>query len=90
MNPKLRKLLNQINAKKIEVQDLVDQYATYPGRTSVLPYSITAASVIYDQRIFADLGVEAVSSTPAEFSAVIRAETAQYAKLIKEAGIKAT
>ena len=25
MNPKLRKLLNQINAKKIEVQDLVDQ-----------------------------------------------------------------
>ena len=37
---------------------------------------------------FADLGVEAVSSTPAEFSAFIRAETNKYAKLIKEANIK--
>jgi tripartite-type tricarboxylate transporter receptor subunit TctC len=37
---------------------------------------------------FADLGVEAVSSTPAEFSSFIRAETAKYAKLIKEAGLK--
>ncbi|MFB8145155.1 ABC transporter substrate-binding protein [Microbacterium sp. NPDC056003] len=35
-----------------EVQDLVDQYATYPGRTSVLPYSVMAASVIYNKRIF--------------------------------------
>ncbi|WP_258071698.1 ABC transporter substrate-binding protein [Clavibacter michiganensis] len=51
-----------------EVQDLVDQYATYPGRTSVLPYSITAASVIYDQRIFADLGVD-VPTTWQEFLA---------------------
>ena len=37
---------------------------------------------------FADLGVEAVSSTPAEFSAFIRSETDRYAKLIKEANIK--
>jgi tripartite-type tricarboxylate transporter receptor subunit TctC len=37
---------------------------------------------------FADLGVEAVSSTPEQFSAFIRAETEKYAKLIKEAGIK--
>lgn len=35
-----------------EVQDLVDQYATYPGRTSVLPYSVMAASVIYNKKIF--------------------------------------
>ncbi|HYJ48626.1 MAG TPA: extracellular solute-binding protein, partial [Microbacterium sp.] len=35
-----------------EVQDLVDQYATYPGRTSVLPYSVMAASVIYNKEIF--------------------------------------
>ena len=37
---------------------------------------------------FADLGVEAVSSTPAEFAAFIKNEMAKYAKLIKEANIK--
>jgi tripartite-type tricarboxylate transporter receptor subunit TctC len=37
---------------------------------------------------FADLGVEAQSSTPSEFSAFIRAEMDKYAKLIKEADIK--
>jgi tripartite-type tricarboxylate transporter receptor subunit TctC len=37
---------------------------------------------------FADLGVEAVSSTPAEFAAFIKDEMAKYAKLIKEANIK--
>jgi tripartite-type tricarboxylate transporter receptor subunit TctC len=37
---------------------------------------------------FADLGVDAVSSTPEEFVAFIRADVAKYAKLIKEAGIK--
>ena len=37
---------------------------------------------------FADLGVEAVSSTPAEFAAFIRAEMGKYAKLIREANIK--
>jgi tripartite-type tricarboxylate transporter receptor subunit TctC len=37
---------------------------------------------------FADLGVETKSSTPAEFSAFIKAETDKYAKLIKEANIK--
>lgn len=36
------------------VQDLVDQYATYPGRTSVLPYSVMAASVIYNKAMFAE------------------------------------
>ncbi|WES64243.1 extracellular solute-binding protein [Microbacter sp. GSS18] len=41
-----------------EVQALVDQYATYPGRTSVLPYSVMAASVIYNKEIFADQGLE--------------------------------
>lgn len=40
------------------VQDLVDQYATYPGRTSVLPYSVMAASVIYNKAIFDAEGVE--------------------------------
>jgi len=37
---------------------------------------------------FADLGVEAVSSTPSQFAAFIRAETDKYARLIKEANIK--
>jgi len=37
---------------------------------------------------FADLGVETKSSTPAEFSAFIRAEMDKYAKLIKDANIK--
>ncbi len=37
---------------------------------------------------FADLGVEAVSSTPEQFLAFMRAEVAKYAKLIKDAGIK--
>jgi raffinose/stachyose/melibiose transport system substrate-binding protein len=40
-----------------QVQELVDQYSTYPGRTSVLPYSIAAASVIYNVKIFEDNGI---------------------------------
>jgi raffinose/stachyose/melibiose transport system substrate-binding protein len=35
-----------------DVLDLTNWYATYEGRTSVIPYSITAASVIYNRRIF--------------------------------------
>ena len=41
-----------------DVQELVDQYATYPGRTSVLPYSVAAASVIYNVDIFEQNGIE--------------------------------
>jgi tripartite-type tricarboxylate transporter receptor subunit TctC len=37
---------------------------------------------------FAKLGVEAVHSTPEQFVAFMKAESAKYAKLIKEAGIK--
>lgn len=37
---------------------------------------------------FADLGVEAVSSTPAQFGAFIRTEMDKYTRLIKEANIK--
>jgi tripartite-type tricarboxylate transporter receptor subunit TctC len=37
---------------------------------------------------FADLGVEAVSSTPEQFATFIKEEMAKYAKLIKEASIK--
>lgn len=41
-----------------DVQELVHHYATYPGRTSVLPYSVAAASVIYNKRIFAEHNLE--------------------------------
>ncbi|MGH7185692.1 MAG: Bug family tripartite tricarboxylate transporter substrate binding protein, partial [Pseudomonadota bacterium] len=37
---------------------------------------------------FADLGVEAVSSTPAEFGAFIKTEMDKYSRLVREAGIK--
>jgi tripartite-type tricarboxylate transporter receptor subunit TctC len=37
---------------------------------------------------FADLGVEAVSSSPAEFTAFIKAEQDKYARLIRDANIK--
>jgi raffinose/stachyose/melibiose transport system substrate-binding protein len=52
-----------------DVQDLVDQYATYPGRTSVLPYSVAAASVIYNVQMFEDNGLQ-VPTTWAELIAV--------------------
>jgi tripartite-type tricarboxylate transporter receptor subunit TctC len=37
---------------------------------------------------FADLGVDAVSSTPEEFAAFMKAEAVKYAKLVKDANIK--
>jgi tripartite-type tricarboxylate transporter receptor subunit TctC len=41
------------------------------------------------KRKFAELGVDAVHDTPEHFVAFIKSETAKYAKLIKEVGIKA-
>jgi tripartite-type tricarboxylate transporter receptor subunit TctC len=37
---------------------------------------------------FATLGVDATSSTPADFSAFIKTEVAKYAKLIQQVGVK--
>ncbi|MDQ2765619.1 MAG: tripartite tricarboxylate transporter substrate-binding protein, partial [Gemmatimonadota bacterium] len=37
---------------------------------------------------FASLGVDAVSGTPEQFGAYIKSETAKYAQLIKDQGIK--
>ena len=37
---------------------------------------------------FDDIGMEVIGNTPAEFAAVIAAETPQWAKVIKNAGIK--
>jgi raffinose/stachyose/melibiose transport system substrate-binding protein len=39
---------------RTDITTLTNQYATYPGRTSVLPYSLAAAGVIYNKKIFAD------------------------------------
>jgi tripartite-type tricarboxylate transporter receptor subunit TctC len=38
---------------------------------------------------FEEIGMEAIGNTPAEFAAVIAAETPQWAKVIKDAGVKA-
>jgi raffinose/stachyose/melibiose transport system substrate-binding protein len=41
-----------------DLQPLMDQYGVCEGRTSALPYSVMAASVIYNKQIFADHGIE--------------------------------
>ncbi|HXZ22058.1 MAG TPA: tripartite tricarboxylate transporter substrate binding protein [Pseudolabrys sp.] len=38
----------------------------------------------------ADIGMDVIASSPSEFAAVIKAETPQWAKVIKEAGIRAS
>lgn len=40
------------------VQNLVSQYGSYHGQTSVLPYSIAAAGVIYNPELFEKAGVQ--------------------------------
>ena len=41
-----------------DLQPLMDQYGSCEGRQSALPYSVMAASVIYNERIFAEHGLE--------------------------------
>ena len=41
-----------------DLQPLMDQYGYCDGRTSALPYSVMAASVIYNKQIFADNDLE--------------------------------
>jgi raffinose/stachyose/melibiose transport system substrate-binding protein len=41
-----------------DLQPLMDQYGTCEGRTSALPYSVMAASVIYNKEIFEAQGLE--------------------------------
>ena len=43
---------------RTDIAELADWYPTYEGRTSVIPYSVTAASVIYNQRIFEEQGID--------------------------------
>lgn len=54
---------------KPSIAKLNDAYATYPGRLSALPYSLAAAGVIYNKRIFAEHRLP-IPSTWSEFVAV--------------------
>ena len=66
-------------------------FPTGVSRTIVDKFHADMVKVIQDPVVkqkFADLGVEAVSSTPAQFGAFIRTEMDKYARLIKEANIK--
>ena len=60
------------------VQDLVDQYPTYPGRTSVIPYSMMGAAVLYNREIFAAHDLE----VPTTHSAFL-----QVCETLQEAGV---
>jgi tripartite-type tricarboxylate transporter receptor subunit TctC len=37
-----------------------------------------------------DIGMDVIASSPSEFAAVIKSETPQWAKVIKDAGIRAS
>jgi tripartite-type tricarboxylate transporter receptor subunit TctC len=52
--------------------------------------TVLALSAEDVRKRFGDSGLEVVANTPAEFAGVIRAELSQWAKLIKDAGIKAS
>ena len=60
-------------------QDVLDQLH---GQT------VKALAMPELRKKFDDLGLEPVGNTPAEFTAIIRKETPEWAKLIKDAGIK--
>jgi len=52
-----------------DLQPLLEQYGVCEGRTTALPYSVMAASVIYNKTIFAENGLE-VPTTWSELIAV--------------------
>lgn len=60
------------------IQGLIDQYPTYPGRTSVIPYSMMAAAVLYNEEIFAEHDL----SVPTTYS-----EFLEVCGVLEEAGV---
>lgn len=60
---------------KDELLPLIEVTASYPGRTSVIPYSLMAAAVLYNREIFAQLGLTP-PTTWSELTAVCDALTA--------------
>ncbi|MDY0913313.1 ABC transporter substrate-binding protein [Rathayibacter festucae] len=73
----LSDLSDMDEAKRInpDLQPLIEQTASYPGRTSVLPYSLMMSAVLYNREIFAAQNLE-VPTTWTEFLAVCDALTA--------------
>lgn len=65
-------------AVRKDLQPLMDQYGSCAGRTSALPYSVMAASVIYNKEIFAAQGL----TVPTTWDQLI-----EDAKKLKAAGI---
>jgi raffinose/stachyose/melibiose transport system substrate-binding protein len=63
---------------RADVLDLTNWYPTYPGRTSVIPYSVMAASVIYNRRIFEQNGL----AVPTTWDELI-----EVCEVLKAAGI---
>ena len=61
-----------------DLQPLMDQYGSCEGRTSALPYSVMAASVIYNKQIFEQLGL----SVPTTWDELI-----QVSDTLKQNGI---
>jgi tripartite-type tricarboxylate transporter receptor subunit TctC len=52
--------------------------------------SVKALSTPEVRKRLSDIGMEVIGNSPAEFAAAIKAETPQWAKVIKDAGIKAS
>jgi tripartite-type tricarboxylate transporter receptor subunit TctC len=50
--------------------------------------SVTILSVPEVRKRLGDIGMDVIASSPSEFAAVIKAETPQWAKVIKDAGIR--
>ncbi|WP_328807057.1 ABC transporter substrate-binding protein [Nocardiopsis coralli] len=61
-----------------EVRELVEHFPTYPGRTSVIPYSMMAAAVLYNEEIFAEHDLE----IPTTYSGFI-----ELCETLQEAGV---
>jgi tripartite-type tricarboxylate transporter receptor subunit TctC len=62
-----------------------------PSKAITTKFHADLVKVMQDaevKRKFADLGVEAIYSTPEQFVSFMKSETAKYTKLIKDAGIK--
>ena len=60
-------------------KDIVDKIHAETARTLAMPEI---------RKKFEELGLEPIGNTPAEFAAVIKKETPEWAKVIKDAGIK--
>ena len=76
----LSDLSDTAEAKSINPQlwPLLKQTADYPGRTSAIPYSMMAASVIYNKDIFAQHGLSVPTTWP---------ELVAVCKILQDTGI---